>query len=92
LPVIRFLYLYAIGQGEGHVQSLVLAGALLVIGLMTFLIGLVADLIGFNRQLMEMTLEKVRRIELEMGILENDPTAVDKAMRDERERTGAGSL
>ena len=92
LPVIRFLYLYAIGQGEGHVQSLVLAGALLVIGLMTFLIGLVADLIGFNRQLMEMTLEKVRRIELEMGILENDPTAMDEMTRDERERTGAGSL
>lgn len=87
LPIIRFLYFYAIGQGGGHIQSLVLAGALLVIGLMTFLIGLVADLIGFNRQLMEMTLEKVRRIELEMGILNDDTTAVDEAKQKKQKRT-----
>jgi hypothetical protein len=37
---------------------------LLVIGLTTFLIGMLADLINFNRQLLEMTLEKVRRLEL----------------------------
>lgn len=88
LPVLRFFYLYAIGQGDGHIQSLVLGGALLVIGLMTFLIGLVADLIGFNRQLMEMTLEKVRRMELEMGILEDDPTAVDEGRQEKRKRAG----
>ena len=35
-----------------------------MIGLTTFLIGLVADLIGFNRQLIEMTLERVTRMEL----------------------------
>ena len=87
LPIIRFLYLYAIGQGDGHIQSLVLGGAMLVIGLMTFLIGLVADLIGFNRQLVEMTLEKVRRIELEMGIAEDDPTFVDEAMRKPKKRS-----
>lgn len=90
LPVIRFLYLYAIGQGDGHIQSLVLGGALLVIGLMTFLIGLVADLIGFNRQLIEMTLEKVRRIELEMGILEDDPTVVDDEVTQPRKQSGQG--
>jgi len=87
LPVIRFLYLYSVGQGDGHIQSLVLGGAMLVIGLMTFLIGLVADLIGFNRQLVEMTLEKVRRIELEMGILEDDPTVVDDAIRKPKKRS-----
>lgn len=88
LPVLRFIYLYAIGQGDGHIQSLVLGGALLVIGFMTFLIGLVADLIGFNRQLMEMTLEKVRRMELEMGILEDDPTAVDEGRQKEPKKAG----
>ncbi len=41
-----------------------LDGALVVIGFVTFLIGLVADLINFNRRLIEMTLEKVRRMEL----------------------------
>jgi glycosyltransferase involved in cell wall biosynthesis len=64
VPILRFLYFYAIGQGAGHVQSLVLGGALVVIGFMALLIGLVADLINFNRQLIEITLEKVRRLEL----------------------------
>jgi glycosyltransferase involved in cell wall biosynthesis len=72
VPVVRFLYYYFTGDGTGHIQSLVLGGAFLVIGFMTFMIGLVADLISFNRQLIEMTLEKVRRIELEMGIVEED--------------------
>jgi glycosyltransferase involved in cell wall biosynthesis len=64
IPVARFLIAYLEGQGEGKIQSLVLGGALLVIGLTTFLIGLLADLINFNRQLLEITLEKVRRLEL----------------------------
>ena len=64
VPIIRFLYFYSIGQGAGHVQSLVLGGSLVVIAFMILLIGLVADLINFNRQLIEITLEKVRRLEL----------------------------
>jgi len=66
VPIIRFLYFYFIGQGDGHVQSLVIGGALLIIGFLTFMIGLLADLISFNRRLTEMTLEKVRRLELRL--------------------------
>jgi len=64
LPIIRFLFFYFTGDGAGHLQSLVLGGVLLIIGFVTFMIGLVADLISFNRQLTEITLEKIRRIEL----------------------------
>ena len=67
VPILRFLWFYATGDGEGHIQSLVLGGMLVIIAFLSFLVGLVADLIGFNRQLIEMTLEKVRRIELELG-------------------------
>lgn len=63
-PIMRFLFFYMTGDGDGHIQSLVIGGALLIMGLMTFLVGLVADLISHNRQLVEMTLEKVRRLEL----------------------------
>ncbi len=63
-PIVRFLFYYLSGDGAGHIQSLVIGGALLIMGLMTFLAGLVADLISHNRQLVEMTLEKVRRLEL----------------------------
>jgi glycosyltransferase involved in cell wall biosynthesis len=64
LPILRFLALFAIGEGAGHVQSLVLGGALVIMGFIAFVVGLVADLINFNRQLLEMTLERVRRLEL----------------------------
>ncbi|MDA8218144.1 MAG: glycosyltransferase family 2 protein, partial [Dehalococcoidales bacterium] len=61
--VLRFLYYYLSGSGAGHVQSLVLAGALLAIGFQVILIGLVADLIGANRRLLEETLYRVKRLE-----------------------------
>lgn len=64
LPIIRFLFFYFTGNGDGHLQSLVLGGVLLIMGFLTFVLGLLADLISFNRQLIEIALEKVRRIEL----------------------------
>ena len=64
LPIIRFLYFYITSSGAGHMQSLVLGGVLVMMGFLTYLIGLVADLMSFNRQLMEITLEKIRRLEL----------------------------
>ena len=63
-PIVRFLYFYFAGEGDGHVQSLVLGGMFVIIGFVTFVIGLLADLISFNRQLTEITLEKIRRLEL----------------------------
>lgn len=66
IPIIRFLIYYFLGEGDGHIQSLILGGVLTLLGVMTFLIALVADLINFNRQLIEQTLEKVRRMELEL--------------------------
>lgn len=65
IPIIRFIYFYFEGTGDGHIQSLILGSALLMMGFFVFMIGLLADLISFNRQLIEMTLERVRRIELE---------------------------
>lgn len=65
IPIVRFLYFYFTTGGGGHVQSLILGGVLLMMGFIAYLAGLVADLISFNRQLLEMTLEKVRRAELE---------------------------
>jgi len=64
LPVLRFVWLYLHGEGQGHVQSLVVGGALMVIGCITLLAGLLADLIGFNRKLLEQALESARRREL----------------------------
>jgi glycosyltransferase involved in cell wall biosynthesis len=64
LIAARFLYYFATGSGAGHLQSLILAAVLLIVGFQTLLIGLVADLIGFNRKILEDVLYRLRRIEL----------------------------
>ena len=65
IPILRFIFLYFTGNGDGHIQSLVLGGIFLMMGFITFLVGVIADLTNFNRQLLEMTLEKVKKMELE---------------------------
>jgi hypothetical protein len=60
----RFLYFFATGNSSGHIQSLILAAVLFIVGFQTLLIGLVADLIGFNRKILEDVLYRLRRIEL----------------------------
>ena len=63
---LRFLYFYFIGSGAaGHVQSLILAAILLIVGFQVCLIGLVADLIGFNRRILEEILYRIRGSELD---------------------------
>lgn len=49
----RFLFEYFRDDGEGHVQSLILAAVLLIVGFMTFLLGILADLLSVNRRLLE---------------------------------------
>ncbi len=60
---IRFLVFLFIGQGGGHVQSLVFASTLLLLGFMTFILGLQADIIANNRKLLEDIQYRVRRID-----------------------------
>lgn len=62
---IRYLYFVLNGQGAGHIQSVILAAVLWIVGFQVFLIGLVADLIGFNRKIMEEVLYRVRKSEME---------------------------
>jgi len=63
---LRFLYFYFTGRGSGHVQSLILAAILSIVGFQICLIGLLADLVGFNRKLLEELVFKVRKLELEI--------------------------
>ena len=65
IPMIRFFFFYFTEGGAGHVQSLVIGGVFILMGFIAYLVGMLADLMSFNRQLLEITLEKVRRIELD---------------------------
>ncbi len=60
---VRFLVYLFTGSGNGHIQSLVLASTLLLLGFMTFILGLQADIIANNRKLLEDIQYRVRRID-----------------------------
>ncbi len=61
---LRFLYFFLQRAGTGHIQSLILAAILTVVGFQVCLIGLIADLVRLNRKMLEETLYRVRRAEL----------------------------
>jgi glycosyltransferase involved in cell wall biosynthesis len=58
---IRFIVAFIQGKGSGMIQSLILAAVLLIVGFMTFLIGLIADLVSFNRKILEEILFRIRK-------------------------------
>lgn len=58
---VRFLVLWLEGRGFGNVQSLILAAILSIIGFQTLSLGLLADLLGANRKILEELLYRVRR-------------------------------
>ena len=59
---LRFLWIYFNGEGEGNVQSLILAGVLLGMGFQTLLIAFVTDLLAANRKLLEDIRSRARGI------------------------------
>ena len=63
IPSIRFLYYFLTGSGEGHIQSLIFAAIMYIVGFQVLMIGLVADIIGFNRKLIEEVLMYVKKLE-----------------------------
>ncbi|MBI1391155.1 MAG: glycosyltransferase [Alphaproteobacteria bacterium] len=62
-PMVRFLFHYLAGDGQGMVQSLIIGAAFVLLGGMAIMFAMVADLVAYNRHLLELTLERVRRIE-----------------------------
>lgn len=63
---VRFLYYYFSGNGDGHVQSLVLGTFCMVLGALAFAIALLADMIAANRKLLERVSVRLQRLELEV--------------------------
>lgn len=68
---VRFLIFFFNGMGKGHVQSLILACTLLIIGFITFVIGLLADTIAANRRILEDVQYHVRKLEYDREAARN---------------------
>lgn len=60
---VRFLNFYFHGVGSGHIQSLILAAVLLLMGFQTVIMGLLADVIASNRKIMEDVQYHVRKMD-----------------------------
>ncbi|WP_114521949.1 glycosyltransferase family 2 protein [Altererythrobacter sp. ZODW24] len=81
IPILRFIWFYLNGAGEGHIQSLVIGGSLLVLGVLVAIMGVLADLIASNRKLMETSLLETRRLSDRLDELSKAETEVKPKAR-----------
>lgn len=58
---LRFMHYYRLGDGAGHVQSLVLATIVLILSFLMIVLGVLADLVGTNRRLIQEAIFLQRR-------------------------------
>ncbi len=63
VPFVRFLIFALMGQGNGHLQSLIFGSAMLVGALLSFALLIIADLLKTNRILLEDQLERIKEIQ-----------------------------
>jgi glycosyltransferase involved in cell wall biosynthesis len=64
----RFAYFYVDGSGKGHVQSLILGAVLFNAAVVLAALGVIGDLLSAQRVMIQRTFERVRRIELKIGV------------------------
>ena len=76
---LRFLVFVLQGSGAGHVQSLILTSILLLMGVLTWVVGMLADITAANRKLLEDIQYRVRKLDY----------SDDRAKRDHDGQPGA---
>jgi glycosyltransferase involved in cell wall biosynthesis len=86
----RFSYFYLAGNGKGHVQSLILGAVLFNAAVVLAALGVIGDLLSAQRVMTQRTFERVRRIELKIGVAPShyEPGAADTGVAP---TTGAAS-
>ena len=64
----RFAYFFLQGDGAGHVQSLILGAVLFNAAMVLAALGVLGDLLSGQRIMLQRIFERVRRVELELGV------------------------
>ena len=59
----RFIMLYLLDNGNGHIQSLIIASILISTGFQTMVFGVLADLLSINRKLIEDVQFRIKKME-----------------------------
>ena len=65
IPGVRFVWYFLTGDGQGHIQSLILAAILLLTGVQVSLIAVLSELIAINRKLLEDIQSRVKSVDLQ---------------------------
>jgi hypothetical protein len=65
---VRFLWFFFSGEGEGHIQSLILGSTLFIVAVQLAALGVLGDILAGSRVLQQRILERVRRVELQVGV------------------------
>jgi glycosyltransferase involved in cell wall biosynthesis len=64
----RFLWFVIQGDSGGHIQSLILGSTLFIVAVQFLALGVVGDILAGSRVLQQRILERVRRVELHLGV------------------------
>lgn len=80
---IRYIVYMCLGEGTGHVQSLILTAILGLMGFMAVLIGLLGDVIAANRKIIEDIQYHVRRLDYKVDSIQDKGTTTER----EKEQT-----
>jgi glycosyltransferase involved in cell wall biosynthesis len=65
---IRYLVYLIDGQGSGHLQSVIVGAVLVIAAVQLAALGVMGDILAGIRTLQQRTLERVRRVELQLGV------------------------
>ncbi|HEX4733904.1 MAG TPA: glycosyltransferase family 2 protein [Thermoleophilaceae bacterium] len=65
---VRYLILLIDGQGSGHLQSVIVGAVLVIAAVQLAALGVMGDILAGMRTLQQRTLERVRRVELQLGV------------------------
>ncbi|MGN6558838.1 MAG: glycosyltransferase family 2 protein [Solirubrobacterales bacterium] len=71
------------GDSSGHIQSLILGAVLFIAAVQLFALGVIGDLLAGQRVMTQRVFERVRRVELALGVEPSHYEPGDKAARDE---------
>jgi glycosyltransferase involved in cell wall biosynthesis len=85
---VRFAYLFFTGEGSGHVQSLILGATLFIVAVQLAALGVIGDILAGSRVLQQRVLERVRRIELQLGV---EPSHYEPGQEDSGQRPTTGA-
>ena len=75
---VRFAWFFLEGEGDGHIQSLILGSTLFIVAVQLLALAVVGDILAGSRVLQQRILERVRRVELQLGV---EPSHYEPARR-----------